>query len=297
MLKPLFAGAALMLASATAAQAQALVDGDSTEVILSIAQTFGSAEMVETEPNTPKKITGEISGITYELAFLNCDDTGAACEDINFYAFFADTPPVEHINEWNRVRRFGSAYVDDQARASIEYDINLEHGITEDNMRADFAVWQAILDEFSNYVAGSSTSTPAEPAVGMITGDSTDTILSIALDHGSAELAADDGSAPKITGEIAGVPYELFFMNCDDSFKACEDINFRARYDYKPPLEVINDWNRDRRFGRASVNESLDATVAYDINLEHGISEENMKADFVVWQTIIEEFGIHIGAR
>jgi hypothetical protein len=150
MLKHLFIGAALVLAGGASAQAQTLIDGDSTDAILSIAQGFGTAELATSSSGDPK-ITGEISGVPYQLFFMNCTDH-KSCEDINFYAYFANKPALELINDWNRDRRFGRAYVDSELDATVEYDINLEHGITEENMRADFGVWATIVDQFGTHI-------------------------------------------------------------------------------------------------------------------------------------------------
>ena len=43
-------------------------------------------------------------------------------------------------------------------------------------------------------------------------------------------------------------------------------------------METINAWNRDTRFGKAFLDEDLDAVIEFDVNLEHGVSRDNLDA-------------------
>ena len=60
-----------------------------------------------------------------------------------FYAgWTADGPfPLSAINEWNRVARFGRAYVDDQGDPVIELDLLLAGGVTFQTIKAYIEVF------------------------------------------------------------------------------------------------------------------------------------------------------------
>ena len=144
-------GGALLLATSWSANAQAILDGSQVDEILKLALGHGSATL-ETQSSGDPRIAGSINGIMYQAFFLNCTDN-TACEDINFYAGFLDNKPtMDAMNAWNRDKRFGNAYLDVDLDAVIEYDINLEHGVTRENLDASFSVWSMLLDQFAAYI-------------------------------------------------------------------------------------------------------------------------------------------------
>jgi hypothetical protein len=154
MLKPFLMGSAMLLAAALPAGAQdaTLVDGTQTDEILNVARGFGEATMESSSDGSPR-IKGEIDGVTYHVFFLNCDEGGKSCEDLNFYAGFLDNKQTfETINAWNRDRRFGKAYLDDDLDAVIEFDVNLEFGVSPKNLDASFSLWSLLLDRFAIYI-------------------------------------------------------------------------------------------------------------------------------------------------
>lgn len=151
MIRKMWLAGAFVLAAAGTAGAQTIVDGSQVDEIVNIARGYGAATLEEASTGDPM-IRGRIDGVTYVVYFMNCTDN-ANCEDINFYAGFLDNKPsLEDINTWNRVKRFGKAYLDSDLDAVIEYDVNLEHGVTYENLDAAFAVWTAILDQFRAHI-------------------------------------------------------------------------------------------------------------------------------------------------
>src|SRR5215217_3012102 len=89
----------------------------------------------------------------------------------------------------------------------------------------------------------------------LITGADTADILNAARGYGSASLTTQSNGDPQISGKIDGVTYQVFFRNCTNNTD-CEDLNFYVGYlDLKPTLEVINDWNFNKRFSRAYLDQ------------------------------------------
>lgn len=151
MLKSVILGAAMLVGTAAAAHAQTIVDGSNPDEILNIARGYGSAAM-ETQSNGDPKISGKIEGVTYQVFFMNCTNN-TNCEDLNFYAGFLDNKQtLEVINAWNRDKRFGKAYLDSDLDAVVEFDLNLEKGVTRDNLDAAFSLWSLILDQYTTYI-------------------------------------------------------------------------------------------------------------------------------------------------
>jgi hypothetical protein len=136
---------------ATPATAQELLDGSSISDIATIAATHGEATL-DTQANGDPRISGKIGGVAYQLFFLNCT-ANTACEDLNFYAGFRDLKPtMDALNAWNRDKRFGNAYLDADLDAVIEYDVNIEYGVSHANLDAAFGLWALLSSEFASYV-------------------------------------------------------------------------------------------------------------------------------------------------
>jgi Putative bacterial sensory transduction regulator len=149
--KALVLGGAMLLGAGVSAQAQTLFDGNSIDDILNLARGYGSASLEEQNNGDPK-ITGKIEGVQYAVYFMNCTDN-KECEDLNFYAGFLDNKPtLELINEWNRDKRFGKAYLDSDNDAVIEFDVNLEHGVSKDNLDAAFEIWSLVLGQYTDHI-------------------------------------------------------------------------------------------------------------------------------------------------
>jgi len=150
-LASLLLGGAILVAGSWPVAAQVIVDGNQVDDIVAIARGIGSASL-EKQSNGDPRIAGTTGGIGYQVFFLNCTDN-AACEDINFYAGFLDNKPtMDAMNAWNRDKRFGNAYLDSDLDAVIEFDVNLEHGVTRENLEAAFSLWTLLLEQFSAYI-------------------------------------------------------------------------------------------------------------------------------------------------
>lgn len=144
------------------------------------------------------------------------------------------------------------------------------------------------------FVLGGALSAQAQT---IIDGGQVDEIVNIARGYGSATLEQQSNGDPKIVGRIDGVSYQVFFMNCTDNAN-CEDLNFYAGFlDNKQTLEVINAWNRDKRFGKAYLDSDLDAVIEWDLNLVRGVTRENLDSDFQLWSLILDQYTTYIGYK
>lgn len=134
----------------------------------------------------------------------------------------------------------------------------------------------------------------APVAAQTIDGSAVNDILALARSYGWASLETQGNGQPRIAGKASGVPYQVFFLNCDSG--TCEDLNFYAGFaGIKPTMDSLNAWNRDKRFGRAYLDGDLDAVIEYDINLEYGVALENLNAAFGVWSLVLGEFAGYVG--
>ncbi|RYE60749.1 MAG: YbjN domain-containing protein [Hyphomicrobiales bacterium] len=146
------AAAVLILGGAVNVAAQETVDGTNVDAVANIARGYGSVT-IDKASNSDPLISGKIEGVSYYVYFRNCSDSNTACEDLNFYAGFLDNKQtMEAINAWNRDKRFGKAYLDADLDAVIEFDVNLEYGVTPKNLDSTFGVWSLILEQYAEYI-------------------------------------------------------------------------------------------------------------------------------------------------
>jgi hypothetical protein len=143
---------ALALAGAIgAANASDLIDATDPNAILNIAKGFGSATLEKDSGGDPK-IAGRIEGVKYGIYFYGCE-AGKSCTDIQFAAGWSDVKvSLEKINEWNRGKRFGKAYLDKVNDPMLELSVNINHGVSVKNLEDSFEWWKAIVNGFQQEV-------------------------------------------------------------------------------------------------------------------------------------------------
>ena len=151
--KAMILGAVAVLGATVGAQAQTILDARDVDAIMDIARAYGTTSMETQDDNGHPMIAVSTPTFTYYVKLRNCDASHANCEDINFYAGFANVKPtLDAINSWNMEWRFGNAYLDQDLDAVIEYDLNLVYGVTRDNLDAAFALWGELVTEYVSYI-------------------------------------------------------------------------------------------------------------------------------------------------
>lgn len=142
----------LMLAIAPALYADKLVTAEDPAAILNIARGFGSAHLEEDSEGDPK-IRGRIDGVMYGIYFYGCNSTGSDCDDIKFTAAWSDGGvTLEEANEWNKTKRYGVAYIDDEGDPNLDMAVNIDYGVTTTNLEDTFEFWSRILEAFEDEV-------------------------------------------------------------------------------------------------------------------------------------------------
>ncbi len=120
--------------------------------------------------------------------------------------------------------------------------------------------------------------------------------MKIARNYGSATVTAQPNGNPKIIGKIDNIPYIIRFRNCAKP-NLCQDMNFRVGFLIKPKADTINDWNKNKRFSKAYLDDENDAILEWDIIISGGISKENMDKNFAYWRLTLSQFTAHIGFK
>ncbi|WP_240229343.1 YbjN domain-containing protein [Devosia lacusdianchii] len=129
----------------------------------------------------------------------------------------------------------------------------------------------------------------------LLTGADTDEILNAARGYGAATLSTQSNGDPQINGKINGISYQVYFRNCTNNTD-CEDLNFYVGFlDLKPTLEVINDWNFNKRFSRAYLDQDQDACVEMDLDMVKGVTAEYLDSQFGLWSMVVDQYSEHVG--
>ncbi|MCP2040905.1 hypothetical protein L1281_001495 [Neisseria sp. HSC-16F19] len=137
---------------------------------------------------------------------------------------------------------------------------------------------------YSALLLGLAAPLAAAQTVGLLDGSQPQSMLSAVQQFGSAELVTDSDGDPRINAQAEETRYTVFFYDCTAG-KQCRSVQFSASWKQPqaPSAETLNRWNRDKRFGQAYLDAEQDPTLAWDINLAHGISAANWQDTVATW--------------
>lgn len=112
-------------------------------------------ELTYDERNDPV-ISGRISRSDYLIQFYECEN-GAFCNSIQFFVQAAKPPAMtaETVNTFNaRWRYVRATIVGSQVR--LQMDVNLDAGVTADNLEDTLDIWRQLLETFERDMLGLS---------------------------------------------------------------------------------------------------------------------------------------------
>jgi hypothetical protein len=146
--------AVVAAALAGSAAAKTLPTGGATVGdIAEVLQAKGYKAEIGTDRVGDPMILSAESGTTFQVLFYGCKgETNASkrCVAIQLSAAW-DLPSgmtLARINEWNRKRRFGRAYLDDEMDPHVQMDVDLERGSTTESVDNNLDTWFQVLKEF-----------------------------------------------------------------------------------------------------------------------------------------------------
>lgn len=142
----------LCMACASLASAGDLINGAKPEQILAIVRGFGSAKLDKDKDGDPT-IKCTVDDIKYAVVFYGCSD-GKNCSSIQFVAGWSGKKVrLETINEWNSKKRFTKAYIDSDNDPMLVMDINLDYGVTEQNLEDSIKMWNRNVSKFKEKIS------------------------------------------------------------------------------------------------------------------------------------------------
>jgi len=139
-----------------------------------------------------------------------------------------------------------------------------------------------------------SMALPASAAEPLIRADPHQISETMKVEGETVEIKVDREGIPYIAAEHDGRTYQIYFFGCDEGVRNdnCSSVQFYSAFTTgKPfPLERINKWSTERRFGRAYVESDGDAAIEMDVNFAStGMSRELFLDNLDLW---FEVFGL-----
>jgi len=131
-----------------------LIDADDTSTILDAARSLGSASMDRGDRRDPA-INGEVKGLKYSVLFSGCS-SGRNCKYIQIIASFVVPKGFgeQEMNDWNKTRLFGKAFINDKREAVISLNISMVGGVSRANLNDTFSQFRIFIGEFNDFLYG-----------------------------------------------------------------------------------------------------------------------------------------------
>ena len=145
--------AAALLAFASPASAQ-LVRAQDPQSLVRALQGAGYTARLGTDKVGDPMITSGASGTTFQIFFYNCTEH-LECATVQFHSGYdlSTAPDLTQINDWNRRKRFGRAYLDAENDPILEMDVDLDDGGLSPALFIDnIEFWTTILGEFERHI-------------------------------------------------------------------------------------------------------------------------------------------------
>lgn len=133
------------------AQTRPLLDAAKPEGLLEVMRRFGGAALGVDALGDPE-ITGDIAGRPYQVIFHDCEN-GRDCGVALFVAGYTGTAATaEDMARWNRESLFGTAYLDSDGDPIIDFVVNLDGGVSEENWTRTLYWWVVALADFERFL-------------------------------------------------------------------------------------------------------------------------------------------------
>jgi hypothetical protein len=105
------------------------------------------------------------------------------------------------------------------------------------------------------------------------------------------EAGTDSAGDPSIVSFAAESNFEVYFYGCTAG-KDCLSVQMNACFDAPNGIafEVINTWNFDMRYGKASVDDAKDPCLKMDVDLTKGVAAETFQSSLKTWVDLLGRF-------
>jgi len=130
-------------------------------------------------------------------------------------------------------------------------------------------------------------------ATAEITATDANVVMKAMQDFGLVATMGVDGQGdPKVSSRISDTKFSVYFYGCQDNDN-CSSILIKAGYDLNNGISAlkINEWNREKRFAKAYIDDEGDPFLEMDVNLDFdGVGNKNFEDTLDWWRLLVEDF-------
>ena len=148
-----FMSAMLLMFAATSAQAAEVTA--SPTIVAKVMNGAGYETEMDQDSDGDPLIRSKAAGYNFVVYFYGCTN-GRDCKTVQFAAGFDRGDRVisyEKINDWNKKRRFGRAFLDSVNDPIIQMDIDLEDGGMSSALFVDnLEYWDLAVSEYAKFI-------------------------------------------------------------------------------------------------------------------------------------------------
>ncbi|MEM6487587.1 MAG: YbjN domain-containing protein [Pseudomonadota bacterium] len=144
------AALAVAVAAPAGAQTFSRTNGD---ILAGMLSDLGYRAELTSDDRGDPLVHSSTGGVNFSIYFYGCSDN-KDCTSIQYAAGFENDGNRDQamMNNWNMTKRFGTAYVSDNGDVWLEYDINMDGGITRANMEDTLGLWEDVLGQFTSHI-------------------------------------------------------------------------------------------------------------------------------------------------
>jgi hypothetical protein len=130
-----------------------LVDASTPQTIANLMQQAGYRAVLTTDNVGDPKIESSAAGADFSIYFYGCEN-GQNCLSLQYTSGYdlPDGASLGLMNDWNKSKRFGFAYLDEENDPFLNYDVNMSYGVSEQNFLDSLSLWDTILADFHNHI-------------------------------------------------------------------------------------------------------------------------------------------------
>lgn len=134
------------------AEAQVLSASNPT-AIAAFLRSEGASTEVKTDTDGDPLIEASLGkNQKFSVYFYGCTNH-VNCTSVQYYAGYTDSKmDAAKLNDWNRGKRYGRAYIDKVGDPVVEMDVDMEGGMPRSLFEDNFSIWQSLMNKFSDFV-------------------------------------------------------------------------------------------------------------------------------------------------
>lgn len=142
-----------VVSNTVAAQSPILTRISADEMMALLAEEgFMNVEVAGQQDDT-QFLQVTLAGEKWQLIMYNCNNQG--CTNLQFHIAYSFENGLDGkvTNKWNKERRFGAAYIDDENDPHLEFDFDLEGGVSKGAIREAIKTWGLLVSSFKVFLS------------------------------------------------------------------------------------------------------------------------------------------------